>query len=100
MEKNNHNIHQGDKHFENIYCNGLEAGFTNSDAFIELVLNSEKIVKINLSFGTLKSLSEVTTKLVEDIELRTGKILSISEFNECMLKSLGDDNKGVENESS
>lgn len=88
MEQLENTIEKSENYLGNIYFNGIEIGFSNSDAHIDLVLNSKKVAKLNMSFGTLKSLSEITTQLVEDIESRTNPILSIGEFRELINESL------------
>ena len=97
MEKNENNISKSENYMGNIYFNGFEVGFSNSDAHIDILLNSEKIAVLNMSFGTLKTLSEISTKLVNDIENRTSKVLSISEFKKQMKESM-EENDIIEKE--
>lgn len=84
---------RGSDYLGDIYFNGFEVGFSNSDASIDLIFNSKNIAKLNLSFGTLKSLSEITSQIVEDIETRTGKVNSINEFKDKMIESLEKEEK-------
>lgn len=72
----------------NIYFNGFEVGFSNSDASITLRKDSETMAILNLSFGTLKTLAAVLKEIVKDIEDRTGHIVSIDEFKQKMQESL------------
>jgi len=83
-----HNNYKGE-----IYFNGFEVGFSNSDASIQLRSNSETVADLNLSFGTLKTLANYLTDLVEDIESMTAPILSISEFKNKMKESTKEESK-------
>ncbi|MDD5158177.1 hypothetical protein [Sulfurimonas sp.] len=81
-------VKQSEDYKGEIYFNGFEVGFSNSDASIHLRRNSETVALLNMSFGTLKTLSIFLTDLINDIEDRTGTVNSIPEFKKKMEDSL------------
>lgn len=84
-------VKQSEDYKGEIYFNGFEIGFSNSDASIHLRRNSETVALLNMSFGTMKTLSIFLNDLITDIESRTGHVNSIPEFKEKMEKSLAEE---------
>lgn len=87
LEEKEYQLTKSDNYMGNLYFNAFNAGFSNSDVSIDLMLNIETLLTLNMSFGTMKSLRDALDSMVSDIENRAGHILSINEFEEKMTNS-------------
>ncbi len=68
-----------------VYCNGFEIGMGTSDVFVVLAQNGRRLLLLNLSYTSAKSLSEAIGTLIKKLEEKSGrKIMSSLEVTKFL----------------
>jgi len=74
------------------YANGFQISFGSADVALLLQRNGQNVEILNLSFTVAKSLAEILSKVVQDIESTTGmNIKTTHELTRALESARNDD---------
>lgn len=61
-----------------LYLNSFKAGLSAADVFVIIQRNGEDLAVLNMSYTVAKSLGEALSRLIADLEKKSGRVIMTS----------------------